>query len=510
MELINSNFRYLRGPYPELYRAGKTCELLIDIDADACSSKLRYFAEVWLLYWAHAHGKVLAANGLYSMIQKSIQLGLLNNDDVVEQLHHLRNIGNVGAHISINSITGEIERTFVTKQQLKSCLNVAMNLGETLCKRFCSSNIPNEIEKTVNINQLIDAYQVLNENPISVFTHAKKCLACLHNLPRTNSRIVIDKILLQIDEAIFWANKSIRLGESRGYLLLLEIYSGEAHPKGKNDEEFRKTKKQALDLESTGDVRFSLARSYLALGKKSVALDLLLTAFDMGHIEAFENALSLSFELGDKEQFSRLIDLGIKQRNAGALAYQVSTDVLNKSITKDTKRNVVFLKATSMPGVKYLDGLLALFDDGSSIQDEVRAIEKLVKYWNKMPKYMFPASLTALFAEAKGQLELLCNKVALEAIGEAKLLNRADAGRLYFVLALYDIDCAAKNKIRHPDIYFEHLINLAVKFGCEDAKSHQEEYASFKRSLIGRKNKTNRANLKERRKQGQKARKKRK
>ena len=132
MELINSNFRYLRGPYPELYRAGKTCELLIDIDADACSSKLRYFAEVWLLYWAHAQGKVLAANGLYSMIQKSIQLGLLNNDDVVEQLHHLRNIGNVGAHISINSITGEIERTFVTKQQLKSCLNVA----NTLLDRF--------------------------------------------------------------------------------------------------------------------------------------------------------------------------------------------------------------------------------------------------------------------------------------------------------------------------------------------------------------------------------------
>lgn len=510
MELFSSNFTYLKESYPELYRAGKTCEILIDIDADACSSKLRYFAEVWLLYWAHANGQAITANGLYGMIEQANQQGLFNNDEVLEQLHHLRTIGNMGAHISINSITGEIERTSVTKQQLKACLHIAIGLGEILCKTYSTSSVPKELKKTVSMPQLIDAYQVLNENPQNVFLHAEKCLVLVRKLPHTNSRTVIDKILQQIDETIFWAKKSIQLGESRGYLLLMEIYSGDAHPKGKNDEKFRSTKKQALELESSGEVRFAIAKSYLALGKKVEALDLFLTAFNMGHRESFNNALRLSFELRDDKRFAKLIDVGVNERNANAIAYRISLDVLSKKITKNTKRNVVFLKATSMPGVEYLDGLLVLFADASGTKDKVSAIEKLIKHWKKMPIYLSPASLTVFFAEAKGELSRLNNEVATAALGEVRFLNKSDAGHLYFILALYDIDCAANNKLRHPDFYFEPLIKRAVELGCEEAVAYQQGYEAYKRSLIGRHNKQNRASLKERRKQGRKARKKRK
>ena len=46
MDGLYSNFSFLKSDFPELYKVGSMCELLLDIDADACSSKLRYFAEI--------------------------------------------------------------------------------------------------------------------------------------------------------------------------------------------------------------------------------------------------------------------------------------------------------------------------------------------------------------------------------------------------------------------------------------------------------------------------------
>lgn len=65
---------------------------------------------------------MLVADGLFSMIEQGKRLNLLDYDAIKDQLNDLRAIGNAGAHISINSITGNLERTYVTKSKLKACL----------------------------------------------------------------------------------------------------------------------------------------------------------------------------------------------------------------------------------------------------------------------------------------------------------------------------------------------------------------------------------------------------
>tara|TARA_Y100001956_G_C4129512_1_gene192699 strand:- start:1195 stop:2721 length:1527 start_codon:yes stop_codon:yes gene_type:complete len=500
MDGLFSNFSFLKSDFPELYKAGSMCELLLDIDADACSSKLRYFAEIWLLHWAHLHKKVLVADGLFSMIEQGKRLNLLDYDAIKDQLNDLRAIGNAGAHISINSITGNLERTYVTKSKLKACLLDAQHLGETLMRKSIGTIKVDNWRAPVPFSSLLNAYLAINGDANKTYDVANKHCSELKDLPHSNTQDNLAVILPKIQDCLYWSNKCIQLGGKNGYHLLFQLYSGDLHPKAKDLEKLHSIKKSALNEDVGGEIHYFLAQYYSKQGKVSSALSLLDKAIELGCPDAYNTALDLSFK-NDHTVFNRLIEFGVEQNLPNALLYNVAWGIWGDEVKKDTKRFYIALKATGIPGVPFFEAILSLKGAEFAPTVDENTYLKLLDNWQKLPVYTLSAACTLKCLYNQDKIDVLNDQVVATALEQARFFGDETKGMIFYIVARYDIHKSSLNEFRPIEFDGEIMLKKARELKCEAALEFDAIVEHYKKSLIGRRNKENRSALKKRRKQ---------
>lgn len=509
MTRLASNFDFLDADFPELFRAGLTIERLLEIDADACCAKLRYFAEVWLLYWAHGH-KVSLNNhqGLHGMISHAKQRGLLNCIEVNAYLHELRVMGNTGAHVTINSITGDISRTYVTRGKLREGIRMALSLADILMRKFVkqASHAVRPWVAPVGYHDTEHAYLALHDDADAVYDIAQRHLMQLENLPVTHCREGLPQINNTIEDCVYWCKKCLRVGHHKGYLLLMRLYSGEIHPQAKDDSLLRHYRKLALQQDDTGDVQVLVAHHYQKRGAYARATEHFLEAHRLGHKDGLSHALEVMFA-HDKNHFDALLASEVTKDTPIALLYQLASDALSSATHSDTKRFIILLRATSTPGASFVDALVTLRHAGDARTND-GALTTLLGHWKKMPTYSCAAALTVLWHCHYERFSCLNDEVVHAALAQAPWLDNSNRGLLYYAIGRYDVDCAMNDRFRDIAFYYQPMMNRAKALHCEQALAWQTTMDDYKRSLIGRRHKEDREQLKMRRKQARMNRKK--
>ena len=81
MLVVPSNFDFLQQDFPELYKAGMLSEVLLTIDYDSCSAKIRIFCESWLHRYLLLTGKECdQATPLSEQIAKAYESKIIDSD----------------------------------------------------------------------------------------------------------------------------------------------------------------------------------------------------------------------------------------------------------------------------------------------------------------------------------------------------------------------------------------------------------------------------------------------
>ncbi len=413
-----SNYTFLKGSFPEMYRVSLEVENYYSTDYSCCLLKCRLFIELW----CHEVGDILdlkpAVEGdLLNKIKQIEVTGRIPNY-LISDLNEIRREANKGAHVTL-SINGQWSSDCsLSKTKLKNLMISMYGLAKYLVyqlRKVSELTIQEWLEPESKHVEGELCHSALLGDKESAFLLAKSASSSMQLLNKANDPQQKKKRHILQRDLEYFLDKAHRLDHKGTYLEYANSYATKLLP-CPNNTVIIEHYKNALKNDLTGESAFCYGSYLLKNNQAEKGLALIKISADKQYKES---AIFLQeyYYKKDNAEYTKWISAGVEMHEHRSLLLdfesklaQFEGDLANELLKKKAKSAFINVKAHQVKGIEYYQAYCAFKGYWGAANTEDENLQLMVNSYKQIPSFLHY------------ETELFCSIVKIEKYAKTAIL----------------------------------------------------------------------------------------
>jgi len=397
----HSNYGFLEGSFPEIYRVSQEVEKYYSTDHSCCLLKARLFIELW----CHEVGDILKLKPpVYGdLVNKIKQIEMTGKipDYLIADLNNIRREANRSAHITLRMDGQWSSDWSLSQTKLKSLMLSMFDLAKYLTfqlRKVSELQIQEWQEPVCKQVEGELCHAALLGNKDAAFSLARSASLSMQAIilkSKSKSSCVDkkDKLYTLQRDLSYFLDKAHRLGHKETWLEYANSYSKKLL-KCPENQSIESCYKKALKIDLTGESAFHYG-AYLLKNNQSIkGLDLIKQAAEKMHHEAIIYLQEYYYKKEENE-YTNWVAAGVEAQEPRSFLLdfeyklsQFELDLHNELLKKKAKSAFINAKARQIKGIVYYQAYCTYRGYWGNSSDIDENLKSMVENYKQLPAFL--------------------------------------------------------------------------------------------------------------------------
>lgn len=459
---MHSNFDFVQETHPHFFELLSSAERFIGDDACCFLLKVRLALELWCYEYADLKSVQLCVESSLAEKLDKLQSTSVLPEQLISELKLLRRLCNGGVHIRENNRGQRMVFNDLTKAQMTHALKCLFELMVYVVRfRHSEAHIP-----AWRNYPSIDFTRVLYKASQGDGDACADIADYLFNAEPGDIPLFSQT---KSEDISYWLRKGLKHQSVKAATLMASLVLDHKSSLFSLDEV--QNALRSLKASSPNQQLNHLAGTIAERkGQMEQAIKHYQNAAEHGCHRSIQRLMGY-FVYKNEAALNASIALGVKHREPMSAVVDLvcSTAIPEKAAAKSFKGALISAKATSLPGLGFVEGLCHLHGYAGYTKDTEQAAELMYAHYKKLPEFIEPAASTfyVLLQAGKKQQAVTVAKEAMRQLSKANRVQQCAQLEMDLALVLIEL-CGSQHHVAF-DQTPKSLLQSAAKKGLPEA-----------------------------------------